>query len=90
MQKLAAASPELTLVKTIPQNPSISASAPEKQLKNWKVYEVANSDLVVGLDHEPVVLTSLPSDLKYSKCWCEAWDAGRRLPNRVCRTVGSA
>ena len=48
-------------MKDIPQNPPIAGPAPDKELKDWKVYEVANSDLVVGMDHEPVVLTSLPS-----------------------------
>ena len=74
MQKLADANPDLTLVKDIPQNPPISGPAPDKLLKDWKVYQVAGSDLVVGLDHEPVVLTSLPSKLKYSQCWNEAWN----------------
>jgi hypothetical protein len=74
MQKLAAANPDLTLVKTIKQDPPIAASDPQKQLKDWKVYQVADSDLVVGLDHEPVVLTSLPTKLKYSQCWNEAWN----------------
>jgi hypothetical protein len=53
-----------------------SAPAPDKELKDWKVYQVAGSDVVVGLDHEPVVLTSLPtSKLKYSQCWNQAWNA---------------
>ncbi len=77
MQKLAKASPALTLVKDIPQNPPIAAvgPAPDKELSDWKVYEVANSDLVVGMTKEPVVLTSLPSGRPtYSKCWNVAHD----------------
>ena len=74
MQKLAAANSQLTLVKDIPQNPSIPGPPPDKELKDWKVYEVANSDLVVGMDREPVVLTSLPSGApKYSSCWNQPW-----------------
>jgi S1-C subfamily serine protease len=42
------------LVKDIPQNPPISGPAPDKELKDWKVYQVAGSDVVVGLDHETV------------------------------------
>ena len=81
MQKLAQKSKQLTLVKTIPQNPSIAGPPPDKQLTNWKVYEVANSDLVVGLDREPVVLTSLPSGRpKYSKCWDTTWDSAETEP----------
>jgi hypothetical protein len=65
----AAASPDLTLIKTIPQNPSIPA--PEKtQLSNWKVYEVAYSDLVVPMTYEPVVATGMKGG-KYSQCWGE-------------------
>jgi hypothetical protein len=68
MQSKADANPNLTLVKTIAQNPSIAAPSPEKELKEWKVYEVANSDLVVGLDKEPLVVTGLKGG-SYSKCW---------------------
>jgi hypothetical protein len=68
MQRKASENPNLTLVKTIPQDPSIPAPAPEKELKNWKVYEVASSDLVVGLDKEPLVVTGLKGG-SYSKCW---------------------
>jgi len=68
MQQQAAQNPNLTLVKTIPQNPPIAAVAPENQLKDWKVYEVANSDLVVGLDKEPVVVTGLKGG-SYAQCW---------------------
>jgi hypothetical protein len=68
MQRLASRNSNLTLVKTIPQNPSIPGPAPDKQLKDWKVYEVANSDLVVGLDKVPVVLTGLKGG-SYSNCW---------------------
>jgi hypothetical protein len=75
MQDLAAKNSQLTLVKDIPQNPPIAGPSPDKELKDWKVYEVANSDLVVGLDHEPVVLTSLQSGQpKYSTCWGKPWD----------------
>ncbi|MDQ1478126.1 MAG: hypothetical protein QOE62_3355, partial [Actinomycetota bacterium] len=77
MQRLAGANKQLTLVKDIPQNPPIAAvgPAPDKELADWKVYEVANSDLVVGLSKEPVVLTSLPSGRpKYSTCWGVAHD----------------
>ncbi|MDQ1457227.1 MAG: hypothetical protein QOH28_2847 [Actinomycetota bacterium] len=75
MQKLASTNKQLTLVKDIPQNPPIAGPPPDKELKDWKVYQVANSDLVVGMDREPVVLTSLPSGRpKYSKCWDQTWD----------------
>ncbi len=76
MQKLASKNANLTLVKDIPQNPSIPGPSPDTQLKDWKVYQVADSDLVVGMDHEPVVLTSLPAgEPKYSSCWDQAWAA---------------
>jgi hypothetical protein len=68
MQHKAARNPNLTLVKTIPQNPSIAASPPQNKLTDWKVYEVASSDLVVGLDKEPVVVTGLKGG-SFSKCW---------------------
>jgi hypothetical protein len=75
MQKRADASPQLTLVKDIPQNPPIAGPPPDTQLKDWKVYEVANSDLVVGMNREPVVLTGLASGrVSYSKCWGTTWD----------------
>ncbi len=91
MQKLAGQSSQLKLVKTIPQNPSIPGPSPDKQLTNWKVYEVANSDLVVGLDKEPVVLTSLPSGKKnrtYSKCWGQAVGQGDRRRAEDARRLG--
>jgi hypothetical protein len=68
MQRQAEKNPNLTLVKTIPQDPPIAASPPQNKLTDWKVYEVANSDLVVGLDKEPVVVTGLKGG-SYSKCW---------------------
>jgi hypothetical protein len=68
MQRLASSNPNLTLVKTIPQNPSIPGPSPDTKLTEWKVYEVANSDFVVGLDKEPVVVTGLSAG-PYSKCW---------------------
>lgn len=75
MQKLAGNNPQLELVKDIPQNPPIAGPSPDKQLKDWKVYQVAGSDLVVGMDREPVVLTGLSSsEQKYSKCWNTTWD----------------
>src|SRR5581483_9738250 len=40
------------------------------ELKGWKVYEVANSDLVVGLSHEPVVARTHGGN--YSECWNDA------------------
>jgi hypothetical protein len=73
MQRMASGNPQLTLVKDIPQNPPIAGPAPDKELKDWKVYEVKNSDLVVGMSQEPVVLTSTPSG-KYSKCWNQPYD----------------
>jgi hypothetical protein len=60
-------SDDLTLVKTIPQNPAIPAPS-SSQLSEWRVYQVANSDLVVGMDQQPVVVTDLKGDT-YSKCW---------------------
>jgi hypothetical protein len=68
MQRLASRNHNLTLVKTIPQNPSIAGPSPDKELTDWKVYEVAHSDFVVGLDKEPVVVTGLAAG-PYSKCW---------------------
>ncbi len=71
-------------MKDIPQNPPIAGPAPDKELKDWKVYEVANSDLVVGLDKEPVVVTSLPSGrLTYSQCWGQSWDSSARAQPRM-------
>jgi hypothetical protein len=67
-QKLADKSAQLTLVRDIPQNPPISAPSPDKELKDWKVYQVANSDLVVGMSEEPVVVTQLRGGSQ-SKCW---------------------
>ena len=72
VQKLASANPDLTLVKDIPQNPPIAAPAPDKELKDWKVYEVAGSDLVVPMTTEPVVATHLDKT-KYSDCWGQPW-----------------
>ncbi len=57
----AAQSRDLTLVRTIP------GPIPGTQLKGWKVYQVANSDLVVGMHQEPVVATAHGGN--YSKCW---------------------
>jgi hypothetical protein len=57
----AARSSDLTLIKDIP------GAVPGTQLKDWKVYEVANSDLVVGMDREPVVAKVHGG--KYSQCW---------------------
>jgi hypothetical protein len=37
-------------------------------LKGWKVYQVANSDLVVGMAQQPFVVTNTTGG-KYSKCW---------------------
>jgi len=61
-ETLADANPELHLVKTIP------GEIAGTDLKGWKVYQVDNSDLVVGMSTEPVVLTGLHGG-KYSKCW---------------------
>ena len=76
MQKLAAANPHLTLVKDIPQNPPIAGPAPDTELKDWKVYEVANSDLVVGMNHEPVVRHRRCRAVgrRTRQCWGHAWD----------------
>ena len=52
---------DLTLVKTIP------GAIPSTSLKGWKVYQVANSDLVVGMNQEPVVATVHSGS--YSQCW---------------------
>jgi 6-pyruvoyl-tetrahydropterin synthase related domain len=83
-QKLASRNPQLTLVKDIRQSPPIAGPPPDKQLKDWKVYEVSNSDLVVGMDREPVVVTSLPSGRpKYSKCWDETWQASSGAEPRM-------
>jgi len=44
----------LKLVKEIAQEPPISGPS-GSSLSRWRVYEVAGSDLVVGMDREPVV-----------------------------------
>jgi hypothetical protein len=62
----AAAAPGLKLIKTIDQNPPISGPSGSK-LSAWKVYEVANSDLVVGMGEQPVVAALHGG--KYSQCW---------------------
>ena len=66
--------PDLTLVKDIPQNPSISGAGARQGaegLEGVRGRRTATSSS--GIDHEPVVLTSLPSGPKYSKCWNQAW-----------------
>jgi hypothetical protein len=60
-QAKADQSRDLTLVKTIP------GPIPGTKLEGWKVYQVANSDLVVGMHQEPVVAKVHGGD--YSKCW---------------------
>ena len=72
MQRLAAANKNLTLVKDIPQSPTI-AGPDNSQLRDWKVFQVADSDLVVGMDRDPVVLKSAPGG-SYSSCWNQPWD----------------
>ena len=57
----AKASDQLTRVKVIP------GPIPNTSLKAWTVYEVKDSDLVVGMDREPVVAKLHGG--KYSKCW---------------------
>ncbi|HWS47905.1 MAG TPA: hypothetical protein VN636_18730 [Acidimicrobiia bacterium] len=64
-QALAKTSDQLTLVKDIP------GEIPGTQLKGWKVYEVANSDLVVGMSQEPVIAKTHAGS--YSKCWNQPW-----------------
>ncbi|MFM8974046.1 MAG: hypothetical protein ACKOOG_15755, partial [Actinomycetota bacterium] len=44
----------LTFVKEIAQDPPIAGPS-GSSLRRWRVYEVAGSDLVVGMDREPVV-----------------------------------
>jgi hypothetical protein len=62
---------DLTLIKTIPQNPPI-AGPQNEQLSDWKVYQVADSDLVQGLDTMPVVASPLHGG-SYSQCWNQPW-----------------
>jgi hypothetical protein len=64
--KQAAKQPDLTLIKTIPQNPPLAAPDDSK-LSNWYVYEVADSNLVQGMDQVPVVAKLHGG--KYSQCW---------------------
>jgi hypothetical protein len=52
---------DLTLIKTIP------GAIEGTDLKGWNVYEVANSDLVVGMSREPVVAKVHGGT--YSRCW---------------------
>jgi hypothetical protein len=59
---------ELTLVKVIPQNPPIDGPSQSK-LREWRVYQVAGSDLVVPMDVEPVVAKVRGGS--YSTCWGE-------------------
>jgi hypothetical protein len=61
-EKKADANAELTLVKTIP------GAVPGTSLNGWKVYQVANSDLVVGMSSQPFVVTNTTGG-DYSKCW---------------------
>ncbi len=84
MQKLAGANSQLKLVKNIRQNPPIAGPAPDKELSDWKVYEVANSDLVVGLRKEPVVITALAKGRPtYSSCWNQAWNSASGAQPRM-------
>jgi len=46
----------------------IPGAIPGTDLKGWRVYQVDHSDLVVGMNVEPVVLTDVHGG-KYSKCW---------------------
>jgi hypothetical protein len=55
-------SADLTLVKTIP------GAVPGTSLNGWKVYQVANSDLVVGMNAQPFVVTNTKGGT-YSQCW---------------------
>ncbi len=55
MQKLADASTATQARQGHPAEPADRRAAARHGLKDWKIYEVANSDLVVGLDREPVV-----------------------------------
>jgi hypothetical protein len=64
----AAGSPDLRLVKDIPQAPSIAGPSGSK-LSDWKVYQVADSDLVVGMRQVPVVAKLRGGS--YSQCWGE-------------------
>jgi hypothetical protein len=59
-EHLANANPQLTLVKTIPD---VDGQDP----KGWKVYQVADSDQIVGMSTIPFVVT--PHGGKFSKCW---------------------
>jgi hypothetical protein len=63
--KLAKDAPDLTLIKEIP------GAIPGTDLKGWTVYQVADSDLVVGMDREPVVAKVHSG--KYSECWGEEY-----------------
>ncbi len=49
----------------------IPGPIPGTTLKGWTVYQVANSDLVVGMDHEPVVAKAHGGS--YSQCWGEKY-----------------
>jgi len=74
----AANAPDLKLIKTIEQNPPISGPSNSK-LSEWKVYEVADSDLVVGMNEQPVVASTHAGT--YSQCWGQPYpDTTTREP----------
>ena len=64
-------SPDLTLIKTIPQNPAISGPQGSK-LSDWNVYQVKDSEFVQGMDTIPVVANPLHGG-SYTDCWGQQW-----------------
>jgi hypothetical protein len=72
----AAAEPDLRLIKEIEQSPPLAGPQGSK-LAKWKVYEVADSDLVVGMDQVPVVAATHAGE--YSDCWNEEYQSDPRF-----------
>jgi hypothetical protein len=64
-RELADKNDDLTFVKEIP------GEVQGTDLKGWRIYEVADSDLVEGMKTEPIVADVHPG--KYSECWGQPW-----------------
>ena len=71
MQKLPPTQPDLTLVANRPR-PS-TAPAPDKELKDWKVYEVATAISSSADQSRSCSRRCRAAGAKYSKCWGEPW-----------------
>jgi hypothetical protein len=65
-RELADDHPDLTFIKAIP------GEIQGTDLKGWRVYQVADSDLVEGLTTEPIVADVHKGT--YSECWDTPWN----------------